>query len=42
MIDSAIALYEETKIPDLKTVENAVVLLSSKHRATIPEALENY
>ena len=42
MIDSIITLYEEKKIPNMKTAENAVVMLSSKHKATIPKALENY
>jgi len=42
MIDSIISLYEEKKIPNMKTAENAVVMLSSKHKATIPKALENY
>ena len=37
MIDSIIA-----KIPNMKTAENAVVLLSPKQKATIPKALENY
>ena len=30
MIDSIIALYEERKIPNMKTAENAVVMLSSQ------------
>ena len=42
MIDSIIALYEEKKLPNMKTAENAVVMLSSKHKATIPKAWENY
>ena len=42
MIDSIISLYEERNIPNMKTAENAVVMLSSKHKATIPKALENY
>ena len=42
MIDSIISLYEEKKIPNMKTADNAVVMLSSKHKATIPKALENY
>ena len=42
MIDSIISLSLEKKIPNMKTAENAVVMLSSKHKATIPKALENY
>ena len=42
MIDSIIALYEEKKIPNMKTAKNTVAMLSSKHKATIPKALENY
>ena len=42
LIDSIIAHYEEKKIPNLKTAENAVVSLSSEHKAKIPKALENY
>ena len=42
MIDSIIDLYQEKKIPNMKTAENAVVMLSSKHKATIPKAIENY
>ena len=41
-IDSVISLYQEKKIPNMKTAENAIVLLSSKHKATIPKALDNY
>ena len=41
-IDSVISLYEVKKIPNMKTAENAVVLLTSKHAATIPKALDNY
>ena len=42
MIDSIIDLYQEKKIPNMKTAENAVVMLSSKHKATIPKAIQNY
>ena len=42
MIDSVIALYEEKKIPNMRSAENAVVMLSSKHKATIPKGVENY
>ena len=38
-IDSIVSLYQEKKIPNMKTAENAIVLLSSKHKATIPKAL---
>ena len=41
-IDSVIRLYQEKKIPNMKTAENAIVLVSSKHKATIPKALDNY
>ena len=42
MIHSIISLYEEKKIPNMKTAENPIVMLSSKHKASIPKALENY
>ena len=40
MIDSVIALFEEKRIPNMKTAKNAVVMLSSEAKATIPRAVE--
>ena len=41
-IDSIINLCKEKKIPNIKTAENVIVLLTSKHKATIPKALDTY
>ena len=41
-IDSVISLYQEKKIPNMKTAENAIVLLTSKHKATVTKALDTY
>ena len=40
-IVSIINLYKEKKIPNIKTAENVIVLLTSKHKATIPKALDS-
>ena len=41
-IVSIISLYEAKKIPNMKTAENAIVLLTSKHKATVTKALDAY
>ena len=41
-IVSIIKLYEDKKIPNMKTAENAIVLLTSKHKATVTKALDAY
>jgi hypothetical protein len=41
-IDSIINLYKEKKIPNIKTAENVIVLLTSKHKATLEKALDTY
>ena len=41
-IDSIISLYEDKKIPNIKTAEKAVKLLSSKHKASSKKALDNF
>ena len=41
-IVSIIKLYEDKKIPNMKTAENAIALLTSKHKATISKALDHY
>ena len=39
-IVSIIKLYEDKKIPNIKTAENAIVQLTSKHKATVTTALD--
>ena len=41
-IDIITDLYKDKTIPNIKTAENAVVLLSSTHKATIPKALASF
>ena len=41
-IDGVINLYKDRQITDMRTAENAIVLLSSKHKAAIPKALDNF
>ena len=41
-IDSISSLYEAKRIQIMKTIENFIVMFSSKHKATIPEDLDNY